>query len=121
MQHQAHRNRSQIPTLDEYITVALDAGVGIYPETKHPTWHDALPFMAGATFSDLVLDALVARGYGGAVGSPGWAARPAFIQSFEVRRCRPWPFRCCSTAAMQRVGRPARSSFCVRAPRLPRR
>ena len=80
----------QIPTLDEYITVALTAGktpVGIYPETKHPTWHDSLPIMKGTTISDLLLERLEKRGYGGSLFSEKWAKQPVFIQSFEVRCC----------------------------------
>ena len=68
--------------------MALTAGkrsVGIYPETKHPTWHDSLDILKGTSISDLLLKALKKRGYGGDVLSEKWAAQPVFIQSFEVR------------------------------------
>jgi glycerophosphoryl diester phosphodiesterase len=76
-----------VPTFEEYLDVALsaDRAVGVYPETKHPTWHDGLGIFKGTTLSDLVLDALKAKGYKGAVGSKSWAQQPVFIQSFEVR------------------------------------
>jgi glycerophosphoryl diester phosphodiesterase len=77
----------QVVTLDEYLDVALgaDRPVGIYPETKFPAFHDALPFMKGDTISQIVLDALEARGYRGPYGSPAWRKQPCFIQSFEAR------------------------------------
>ena len=81
----------QVTTLDEYITIALTAGkrsVGIYPETKHPTWHDSLPFMKDTSISEILLRALEKRGYGGDIYSKAWAAQPVFIQSFEVRTNR---------------------------------
>ena len=69
--------------------MALTAGkrsVGIYPETKHPTWHDSLDILKGTSISELLLTALKKRGYGGDVLSEKWAAQPVFIQSFEVRK-----------------------------------
>ena len=38
--------------------------VGIYPETKHPTWHDSLPIVKAAqtTMSDIVLNVSTGRG-----------------------------------------------------------
>lgn len=52
-----------IPTLQEYIETAHGASrpVGIYPETKHPTWHAAqhLSCMKNGTISSLVLQVLV--------------------------------------------------------------
>jgi len=65
-----------IPTLAEYIDVALasDRVIGIYPETKHPMWHDSLDILNGTTMSDVVLDVLLDKGYGGAVDTQAWAA-----------------------------------------------
>jgi glycerophosphoryl diester phosphodiesterase len=78
-----------VPTLQEYIDVATGYGdrvVGIYPETKHPAWHDSLrlPCTNGTSFSRLVVNALVANNYSGPYNSPAWLAKPAFIQSFET-------------------------------------
>jgi glycerophosphoryl diester phosphodiesterase len=69
----------EIPTFDEVIALAkrksTDAGrrVGVYPETKHPTFHRNL----GLPLEDRVLDVL---------NRAGWnrADAPVFIQSFEV-------------------------------------
>lgn len=77
----------EVPTLVEYIQTAQAANrvVGIYPETKHPTFHDSLNLacFAGTTFTQAVLDVLTRNGYTGAVGSTQWRKRPAFLQSFE--------------------------------------
>eukprot|EP00892_Ulva_mutabilis_P008511 jgi/Ulvmu1/6031/UM027_0006.1 len=75
-----------VPTFEEYMEVALAAGrvVGIYPETKHPAWHNGLDIMAGTSMEDLLLASLSARGYSGGIASASWAAQPCFIQSFEV-------------------------------------
>jgi len=67
-----------IPTLDEVIALAkrksLEKGrtIGIYPETKHPTYHQAL----GLPLEPRLLAALTRA---------GWNHRqaPVFIQSFE--------------------------------------
>jgi glycerophosphoryl diester phosphodiesterase len=78
----------QVPTLEEYIDVALTAPrvVGIYPETKHPAWHNSLDILSGTTMEDLLLDVLDAKGYRGAT----WDSQPVYIQSFEVRVEPPW-------------------------------
>src|SRR5688572_6168262 len=34
----AYDGRFEIPTLDEVVALAASAGVGVYPETKHPTY-----------------------------------------------------------------------------------
>ncbi|MGE5451235.1 MAG: glycerophosphodiester phosphodiesterase [Acidobacteriota bacterium] len=68
----------QIPTLDEIIALvkrkSLEKGrtIGIYPETKHPTYHQAL----GLPLEPRLLSALTRA---------GWNHRqaPVFIQSFE--------------------------------------
>jgi glycerophosphoryl diester phosphodiesterase len=69
----AHDGRYQVPTLAEIITLAKKHGVGIYPETKHPTYFAAV----GHPTDRLLVDQL---------HGAGWttADAPVFIQSFEV-------------------------------------
>jgi glycerophosphoryl diester phosphodiesterase len=75
----------EIPTLQEVIdlakaqSVATGRTIGIYPETKHPTFFslNAANRTSAARFEDVVVAALHA-GYGNS------AAAPVFIQSFEV-------------------------------------
>ncbi|KAG2491260.1 hypothetical protein HYH03_010466 [Edaphochlamys debaryana] len=86
---QSYNGQFEVPTLEEYIKLAQsnpNRTVGIYPETKHPTWHDSLPQVKAAdtTMSDIVLNMLRKYGYRGPVNSAAWVRRPAFIQSFEV-------------------------------------
>jgi glycerophosphoryl diester phosphodiesterase len=64
--------RFAIPTLDEVIALAARAGVGVYPETKHPSYFAGL----GLTLEPPLLAAL--EGFGG----------PVFIQSFEAGNLR---------------------------------
>jgi len=63
----------QIPTLQEVIDLAKSAGVGIYPETKHPTYFDSI----GLSLEEPLVATLRAN---------GWSRKkaPVFIQSFEV-------------------------------------
>ena len=68
----AHDGRFGIPTLDEVIALAARAGVGVYPETKHPSYFAAL----GLALEPPLLDAL--DGFRG----------PVFIQSFEAANLR---------------------------------
>lgn len=76
---QSHNGKFLIPTLDEVITLAKTEStarnrvIGIYPETKHPTYHAAL----GLPLEDKLLDALK---------KAGWTEKssPVIIQSFEV-------------------------------------
>jgi glycerophosphoryl diester phosphodiesterase len=63
----------QVPTLLEVIDLARRAGVGIYPETKHPTYFDSV----GLSLEEPLVAALDANGYRG-------RNAPVFIQSFEV-------------------------------------
>jgi glycerophosphoryl diester phosphodiesterase len=63
----------QIPTLQEVIDLAKRAGVGIYPETKHPTYFRSI----GLPLEEPLLATLNANGYRG-------PNTPVFIQSFEV-------------------------------------
>lgn len=68
----------EIPTLDEVIAFAKrkarekDRPIGIYPETKHPTYHQQI----GLPLEDRLLAALARA---------GWNNRraPVFVQSFE--------------------------------------
>ena len=76
---QSNNGKFLIPTLQEVIDLAKAQSaargrtIGIYPETKHPTYHAGL----GLPLEDRLLDAL---------GAAGWASKdsPAIIQSFEV-------------------------------------
>lgn len=73
----ANDGRFEIPTLDEIITLAQARGVGIYPETKHPSYF--------ATIGLPLEERLVA-----ALDAAGWrdADAPVFIQSFEVNNLK---------------------------------
>lgn len=76
---QSHNGKYAIPTFQEVIDLAKAESartgrtIGIYPETKHPTYHAAL----GLAFEDKLLEMLKAA---------GWTdkAAPVFIQSFET-------------------------------------
>jgi glycerophosphoryl diester phosphodiesterase len=63
----------QVPTFQEVIDLAKRAGVGIYPETKHPTYFDSI----GLSLEEPLVATLHANGYRG-------RNAPVFIQSFEV-------------------------------------
>jgi glycerophosphoryl diester phosphodiesterase len=63
----------QVPTLQEVIDLAKRAGVGIYPETKHPTYFDSI----GLSLEEPLVATLHANGYRG-------PRAPVFIQSFET-------------------------------------
>lgn len=67
----------RIPTLDEIIALAKAHRVGIYPETKHPSYFRGL----GLPLEPPLLAALAAA---------GWTTSdaPVFIQSFEVGNLR---------------------------------
>jgi glycerophosphoryl diester phosphodiesterase len=64
----AFDGRFGIPTLEEVIALAARAGVGVYPETKHPSYFAEL----GLALEPPLLAAL--EGFSG----------PVFIQSFEA-------------------------------------
>jgi len=76
---QSHNGKYQIPTLQEVIDLAKAVSaargrtIGIYPETKHPTFH----FAIGLPLEDRLLEALKAA---------GWTDKssPVVVQSFEV-------------------------------------
>jgi glycerophosphoryl diester phosphodiesterase len=63
----------QVPTLDEVIALAQRRKVGIYPETKHPTYFDSV----GLSLEEPLVAALRRAG----LDRP---RSPVFIQSFEV-------------------------------------
>lgn len=76
--NKAYDDRFPIPTLDEVIALAKARGVGIYPETKHPSYFKAFADAAGLPrLEDRLLETLHAA-YGNR------ADAPVFIQSFEV-------------------------------------
>ena len=67
----------QVPTLREVIELAQREGVGIYPETKHPTYFDSI----GLSLEEPLVATLAAAGYRQNDGR-------VFIQSFEVANLR---------------------------------
>lgn len=75
--------RFEIPTFDEVVALvqresaARGRTIGIYPETKHPSWFQSL----GLGLEEPLLDAL---------RRAGWteAGAPVFIQSFETENLR---------------------------------
>ncbi|WP_235505130.1 glycerophosphodiester phosphodiesterase [Variovorax sp. Root318D1] len=80
---QGFNGRFQIPTLVEVIELAKRKSreegrrIGIYPETKHPTYHQGI----GLALEDRLL---------GVLSAAGWNQRnaPVFIQSFETANLR---------------------------------
>ncbi|HZJ50618.1 MAG TPA: glycerophosphodiester phosphodiesterase [Actinomycetota bacterium] len=72
-QNTAFNGLYEIPTLQEVIDLARRRGVGIYPETKHPTYFDGI----GLSLEEPLVSALKANGYRG-------RRAPVYIQSFEV-------------------------------------
>ncbi len=76
---QSHNGKYTIPTFQEVIDLAKAESaargrtIGVYPETKHPTFHHAV----GLPLEDRLVDVLK---------KAGWADKsaPVFIQSFEV-------------------------------------
>lgn len=76
---QSHNGKYQIPTLDEVLDLAKSEGtkagrtVGVYPETKHPTYHVNL----GLPLEDRLLATLAKYGY-------TTKTSPVIVQSFEV-------------------------------------
>jgi glycerophosphoryl diester phosphodiesterase len=75
----AYNGQFEVPTLQEVITLVQeqskqrDRTIGIYPETKHPTYFKAI----GLPLEKRLVDLLVANGYHGKDAA-------VFIQSFEV-------------------------------------
>jgi glycerophosphoryl diester phosphodiesterase len=69
----SYDGEERIPTLDEVIKLARREGVGIYPETKHPTYFDSI----GLSLEEPLVAALEKRKWAD-------ADDPVIIQSFEV-------------------------------------
>lgn len=75
----AHDGRYKIPTFEEVIALAKSEGarlgrvIGIYPETKHPTYFRSI----GLPLEEKLLETLAAHGLDS-------AKAPVFIQSFEA-------------------------------------
>ncbi len=76
---QEHNGRFEVPTFAEVLALAGKASeatgrtIGVYPETKHPSYFRAL----GLPLEEPLLAALEAAGYRGRTA-------PVFVQSFEV-------------------------------------
>ena len=76
---QSFNGKFQIPTFEEVLDLAKAEGtkagrtVGVYPETKHPTFHSKL----GLPLEDRLLAVLAKYGY-------TTKASPVIVQSFEV-------------------------------------
>lgn len=76
---QQYNNMYAVPTFAEVIALAkqksaqLGRVIGIYPETKHPSFHEAL----NLKITDKLLEVLTAEGWNN-------AASPVYVQSFEV-------------------------------------
>jgi glycerophosphoryl diester phosphodiesterase len=76
---QSHNGKYAIPTLREVLDLARSEGartgrtVGVYPETKHPTYHVS----AGLALEDRLLALLASYGYTAKTS-------PVIVQSFEV-------------------------------------
>ena len=76
---QSYNGKFQIPTFEEVLDLAKAEGtkagrtVGVYPETKHPTYHSKL----GLPLEDRLLAVLAKYGY-------TTKASPVIVQSFEV-------------------------------------
>ena len=69
----AYDGEERIPSFDEVLRLARRAGVGIYPETKHPTYFDTI----GLSLEEPLVAALEKRHWDD-------ADDPVIIQSFEV-------------------------------------
>jgi glycerophosphoryl diester phosphodiesterase len=76
---QHYNNLYAIPTFEEVIALVKQKSVqsgriiGIYPETKHPSFHEAL----NLKITDKFLEVLTAEGWNS-------ASSPVYVQSFEV-------------------------------------
>ncbi|MGI5291477.1 glycerophosphodiester phosphodiesterase [Nonomuraea polychroma] len=64
---------AEIPTFEEVVQLAVKHGVGVYPETKHPTYFDKL----GLSLEEPLLEVL-----------NRYKVRKAYIQSFETANLR---------------------------------
>nr|BFE82855.1 glycerophosphodiester phosphodiesterase [Planobispora longispora] len=73
----AFNGLAQIPTFEEVVRLAQEHGVGVYPETKHPTYFDSI----GLSLEEPLLEVLNRYGWNG-------RKAPVFIQSFETANLR---------------------------------
>ncbi|WP_240197052.1 glycerophosphodiester phosphodiesterase [Nonomuraea lactucae] len=64
---------AEVPTFEEVVRLAQRHGVGVYPETKHPSYFDSI----GLSLEEPLLEVLHAN-----------RVRKAFIQSFETANLR---------------------------------
>jgi glycerophosphoryl diester phosphodiesterase len=64
---------AEIPTFEEVVRLAQEHGVGVYPETKHPTYFDSI----GLSLEEPLLEVL-----------NRYQVRKAYIQSFETANLR---------------------------------
>ncbi|MEU8036221.1 glycerophosphodiester phosphodiesterase [Streptosporangium sp. NPDC049078] len=73
----AFNGLAEIPTFDEVVALAKRSGVGVYPETKHPSYFDSI----GLSLEEPLIEVL---------GRHGWRGSrdPVFIQSFETANLR---------------------------------
>jgi glycerophosphoryl diester phosphodiesterase len=69
--------RFEVPTFQEVLDLARRHGVGVYPETKHPTYFRQL----GLPLEERMVEALHAAGFLG-------RDAPVFLQSFETGNLR---------------------------------
>ena len=82
-QNTAFNGLYQVPTLDEVLDLARHSRtcdgdpVGVYPETKHPTYFDSI----GLSLEEPLVSTLAANGF-------DRRRSPVFIQSFEVGNLR---------------------------------
>jgi glycerophosphoryl diester phosphodiesterase len=82
-QNTAYDGRYRIPTLQEVVDLARRSRtcegrpVGVYPETKHPTYFDSI----GLSMEEPLVRTLHRNGYRG-------RRAPVFVQSFEVGNLR---------------------------------
>jgi len=82
-QNTVFNGRYQVPTFDEVVDLARHSytcdgrPVGVYPETKHPTYFDSI----GLSMEEEVVRVLESNGY-------GEAGSPVYIQSFETSNLR---------------------------------
>ncbi|GFR41047.1 hypothetical protein Agub_g1481, partial [Astrephomene gubernaculifera] len=100
--NQSYNGQFRVATLADFLDVAKSAPrpVGIYPETKHPSWTNSLPALRAAAtrLEDILLAALHEAGFGagGPYGSEAWRQRPVFVQSFEASSLRYMAQRTCA-------------------------
>lgn len=73
----AYDGQERIPTFDQVLRLARREGVGVYPETKHPTYFDSI----GLSLEKPLVAALAKRHWDD-------ADDPVIIQSFETANLR---------------------------------